>query len=52
MPDWYRTIVTARYARMAAPDFVRLPFWWQDAYEVARAAEIEAGLETVAEELG
>jgi hypothetical protein len=43
MPDWYRTIVTARYARMPAPDFVRLPFYWQDVYETARIAEIEAG---------
>jgi len=43
MPDWYRVVVNARYARMSAPEFVALPFWWQDAYETARVAEIEAG---------
>jgi hypothetical protein len=42
MPDWYLTIVNARYARMSAPDFVRLPMVWQEMYETARLAEIEA----------
>ena len=50
MPEWYRTIVTARYARMPAPDFVRLPIWWQDAYETARVAEIEASQSEVVTE--
>lgn len=55
MPDWYLTIVDARYARMSAPDFVRLPMWWQDAYRTARIAEAEAGSidpELVLEEVG
>lgn len=44
MPDWYRVISGARYARMPAPDYAALPFWWQDVYETARLAEFEAGL--------
>lgn len=52
MPDWYATIATARYARMSGPEFVRLPMFWQDAYEAARIAEIEAGQATVTEDAG
>lgn len=42
MPDWYPVIVVARYAGMSAPEFLRLPIVWQQAYQVAHAAEIEA----------
>lgn len=42
MPDWYSVIALARYARMPAPDFARLPLFWQEMYEAAQDAEIEA----------
>ena len=50
MPEWYGVISTARWAGIPAPEFVRLPVFWQDAYETARAAEIEAGQSTVSED--
>jgi len=53
MPDWYLEIVNARYARMSAPEFARLPLFWRDAYQTARIAEFEAGqLEPEAEDVG
>jgi hypothetical protein len=50
MPDWYRVIVTARYAGIPAHEFLRLPVWWQDVYETARVAEAEAGMAEVVSE--
>jgi len=47
MPDWYSIIDLARYARMSAPDFVRLPVFWQQMYETAQLAEMEAANSTV-----
>ena len=47
MPEWYGLIATARWAGIPAPDFARLPVAWQELYETARAAEIEAGQSTV-----
>lgn len=42
MPEWYGLISTARYAGIPAPDFVRLPVAWQEMYEAAHLAELEA----------
>ena len=42
MPEWYVVLMDARYARMPAPDFARLPLYWQEMYRTARVAEFEA----------
>jgi len=42
MPEWYGLISTARYAGIPAPEFVRLPVAWQEMYEAAQIAELEA----------
>lgn len=42
MPEWYHVISLARYARMPAPDFIRLPLHWQSMYETAQLAEFDA----------
>lgn len=52
MPEWYGVISTARYAGIPAPEFVRLPVFWQRAYETAQLAELEAPGATVTEDVG
>jgi hypothetical protein len=47
MPEWYGLISTARYAGIPAPEFVRLPVAWQEMYEAAQLAELEAKHATV-----
>lgn len=51
MPEWYHAIKVARYAGMPGPEFVRLPVFWQRAYETAMVAELEAGHAQIEQEM-